>query len=380
MEAETHRTGLVPVLLEMLGDLPAIAERMATSIRRELPEYVAVPFAEHVSHVQEQQSHQIRALLERRLPDRDDLRRARELGRRRAAQGLPVQSVIGAFHVGNQELWQLLRERVRDDRLLTDVPEVMWKTVHQMTSALAAAHAEASRAMHARQITMRYRLFELLLDGSADEEAAEVAIGLGLGLEDQFLAACATSGPSSAYGLDALQRRLDRGRGTAYVGRVGRLVMVLGQATTAQDMIDALQAHAGADAVGIGLARAGLPGAVATLRDARWALAAAEPKGGVRFFERDWLQACLLAEQDRLRPLVERSMPTARANAHLTATVTAFVDADFSISATAQHLDLHANTVAYRLERWKALTGWDVRTFDGLLLSLLASWIVTSGP
>ena len=42
----------------------------------------------------------------------------------------------------------------------------------------------------------------------------------------------------------------------------------------------------------------------------------------------------------------------------------------FSVSAAARALHLHTNSLAYRLERWKQLTGWDFRTADGLLRSL----------
>lgn len=381
MIAESDRTELGRVLLEMLDDLPAVAERLTRSIRDELPEYVAVPFDEHVANIQEQQAHQLRALLERRLPDGHDLRRARDLGRRRAAQGLPVQSVIGAFHVGNRELWQVLRERAPDGTLLADVPELMWETVHLMTSALAAAHAEASRALHAHLITMRYRLFELLAGESAGEEAAEVALGLGLRPDGAFMAACAaapSSSPSSET-LDELQRSFDRLHGSAYVSRAGGVLMVLWQDMAATDVFDVLHKRGYLD-IGAGLCRHGLVGAAESLRDAHRALAAAQPRNGVRYFAHDWLRACLLAEKERLSPLVADRLPAVRANEHLAAAVVAFAESGFSVPAAAGALNLHSNTAAYRLDRWKTITGWDVRRFDELLLSLLAVWVVSAEP
>lgn len=378
MEQDGGWAGLAPVLLEMVDDLPAIADRLTVSIRDELPEYVAVPFDEHVANVQEQQSHQLRALLERRLPDKEDLRRARDLGRRRAAQGLPVESVIGAFHVGNRELWQVLLERAGNAPVLTDVPAFMWQTVHVMSSALAAAHAEASRALQAHQITMRYRLFGLLLEGTAEDEAAEMASGLGLRPDGAYVAACAIVPSSSVASLDELQRGFDRTRGVAYGSRVGGLVLVLSQDTPSTEVIAVLQQCGYGDAIGVGLTRQGLGGAAESLRDARRALAAAQPSNGVRYFERDWLQACLLAEQERLLPFVSEKLSAVRANEHLAAAVVAFAQGGFSVSAAAVTLSLHTNTAAYRLERWHVLTQWDVRRFDDLLLSLLAVWIVES--
>ena len=40
--------------------------------------------------------------------------------------------------------------------------------------------------------------------------------------------------------------------------------------------------------------------------------------------------------------------------------------------AGAESLDLHANTVKYRLSRWQEITGWDPRTLDGLMRSLIS--------
>jgi DNA-binding PucR family transcriptional regulator len=41
----------------------------------------------------------------------------------------------------------------------------------------------------------------------------------------------------------------------------------------------------------------------------------------------------------------------------------------FSVTATARTLNLHPNTVKYRLDRWTQLTGWDPRVLRGLLNS-----------
>jgi sugar diacid utilization regulator len=83
------------------------------------------------------------------------------------------------------------------------------------------------------------------------------------------------------------------------------------------------------------------------------------------------LQLVLLASADSVRGLIAEQ---ARALNDLTAaerattieTITAFAATDMSISQTARTLDLHPNTVRYRLARIAKLTGLDPRTFAGL--------------
>lgn len=56
----------------------------------------------------------------------------------------------------------------------------------------------------------------------------------------------------------------------------------------------------------------------------------------------------------------------------------AFAEADTSITHCARTSHLHANTVVYRLGRWRELTGWDPRTFSGLTRSIAACVLADS--
>ena len=54
----------------------------------------------------------------------------------------------------------------------------------------------------------------------------------------------------------------------------------------------------------------------------------------------------------------------------LTRTINEFADCNFNVKRTARHLDLHANTVYFRLNRIRELTGIDPRSYAGLSLLL----------
>jgi hypothetical protein len=56
----------------------------------------------------------------------------------------------------------------------------------------------------------------------------------------------------------------------------------------------------------------------------------------------------------------------------LSRTIRVFADCSFSVKQTAQRLGIHANTVYFRLNRIKKLTGVDPRTFSGASLFLTA--------
>jgi DNA-binding PucR family transcriptional regulator len=64
---------------------------------------------------------------------------------------------------------------------------------------------------------------------------------------------------------------------------------------------------------------------------------------------------------------------------HLAETVIAYARGGFSLSAPAKGLHLTANSVAYRLERWRSLTGWSPTQFDGLIASWAAIELADAG-
>jgi sugar diacid utilization regulator len=131
--------------------------------------------------------------------------------------------------------------------------------------------------------------------------------------------------------------------------------------------------------LGIGLRRSGLPGAALSVGDAGLALAVASAGRPVIRFADVWAEACLLSEASRLEPLVAAASGTASAHAHLAETVLAFAAADMSVARAADELHLHANSVTYRLQRWGRLTGWDPRTFDGLVRSVAVCRLTLRG-
>lgn len=123
---------------------------------------------------------------------------------------------------------------------------------------------------------------------------------------------------------------------------------------------------------GVGLPRPGFAGARSTVIDAFEAYRLSPQRGAPVRFADDWVAAALVAAGPRLDAPCEIALEVAERSPHLADAVLAFAAEGLSVVGAARALQVHANTVIYRLERWQTLTGWDARTFPGLSLSVAA--------
>ncbi|WP_326570488.1 helix-turn-helix domain-containing protein [Actinacidiphila glaucinigra] len=179
--------------------------------------------------------------------------------------------------------------------------------------------------------------------------------------------------------LTELRGRLNRRTGTARCANRGANMVAVVQGMPADTVIDAMRDLVPRLPIGTGLERRGLTGAAATILDAQAALALAGTGGPAVPFDGAWLAATLFPQADRLAPLLEPAVGPAASHPELALTVRGFADNGFSLTATGRALHLHPNTVKYRLNRWRELTGWDVHTWPGLSASLLGLGLAQAG-
>lgn len=338
-------------------------------------------------------------LAERRPPTKEQVTVRRELGSRRAMQGLPVDALIKAFHIGYREVWARLVAALPpgDDEATTNLltgATTVWQWVHEVTDALAAAHAATTRSLEARAVGARQRFVELLVAGDlGGKEARRLARSLGLAPSGRF-AVVVVRGATDELDAVELQRRLDEAPGQHAVAVRATLVIVVSQHATADDAEGEGRSDRGDDAeapqavaphavattcrevfpaaaIAVGATRDGLDGARNSLEDAEQSLAVTSD-GQVVEFEQVWLWATLFGAAERLEPLLEPGREVAEGHPHLAEAVRAFAASGFSVSEASRQLGLHANTVSYRLDRWYELTGWNPRSFAGLTRSVAA--------
>jgi hypothetical protein len=373
---DDHDPGFVETLCdEIAANSADMAKRIVDEIRAEQPSYWPVESAEHQEMVREQVLAVMDGLTSRRLPSPANVDKARALGGRRAEQGLPMEAVIGAYHIGCRELWSALltRARAEDPRQaehLLELVNLLFAWMRVLTGAAADGYGQAARAREQMRTRLGLQFLEALYGGQATAESTmRLARALDFDPYGEFQVICCPPDSCPVKNLDSFRERLRSGTGTfSAIARETALV-ILFQEIPASRIVELLEGRDGTVAAGVGLARPGLTGAAESLADAQRALRLAERQGGVVDFGTNWLTASLLSQIDRLQPLISTGQTVRQP--HLRDAVRAYAQHGFSIAAGAQELGIHPNTMKYRLDRWTELTGFDPRTLDGLLRSLL---------
>jgi hypothetical protein len=346
------------------------------AIRSEVDLYRScpVPREDLVTSVERNLEMLLLGIAERRGPTREEVQVRAVLGSRRAHQGLPVDALLAAYHVGYRDLWKRFLKYTDDDQvshLLLGAASTMWEWTHQVTDAIGRAYAETSHLLAVRAASVRHRFLELLLTGDIDADALRTVAGtLGYDVRGSFYAAVVVDAESDET-MPRFQAELNVLPGNHQAIPHGPRLVVVSQAgdpAVLQQTIVRLYPDA---VVGVGLTRPGLAGARLSVGDAERA-ADLSAAAGLNTFDDSWLWAVLLRESDRLDAFLERGRRAARENPSVAETVEAYAASGFCVSVAARRLHVHPNTATYRLDRWRELTGWNPRSFDGLVRSMAA--------
>jgi hypothetical protein len=341
-----------------------------------VPGYAAIPATQQILDVEYQLRTIIDALATHQSPGPEVVARARAIGIRRAELGLPLPDVVEAYHIGYAKIWNELQRRAKiagspsTEELLAEVAFV-WQWFHALTSTVAQAHFEETTARSTARAALMRRLLGLLrrrpIETSAGanllkelglDAGKDVVLAYGHGIAESEIAKIA----------DAVTTQDQPVRGAPDGGNT----VFIAQGYVPEDLVPALRRAGAGPGLGVGLARRGVAGAALSLLDAEDALRRALAIGEVVSFGDEWHLCALEPARERLTPLLARAVEVAELHPQLAATVRAFADCSFSISACSRRLHVHANSAKYRLDRWHSLTGWDPLTYEGLLRSMIA--------
>jgi sugar diacid utilization regulator len=313
-------------------------------------------------------------------------------GRRAAELGISVGRGIDLYLSAARRVWGELPAviRERDNKAVRAAAEAVLKVVDDAVAAFAEGHAEAGREMVRREENLRRELVEDLLRGDAHlSELVQRAEPFGLDLTRAHQVALAQPSerlPEIAAATTALERVvLDRfGDRDVLVATKDGLVVIL-----------ALAEATGAPSASAGLLRSGdlgkvVHGELSRLRRGRpWRVAVGRAHPGAYGIARSYQEAregLTMADRMHLdRPIVEtRDLLTYRVLARdqpalvdlihsvlnplgaarggaapLVETLAAYFECGCVATTAATTLHLSVRAVTYRLNRVKALTGFD---------------------
>jgi hypothetical protein len=349
---------------------PAITAR----IRAEVPGYEVLAMDRHALDVDRQIRNIVNGLVTGSVPSAAAIDHARGVGRQRAADGMALPDVIEAYHIAYREIWaEVLAEAQRADPPLTDalVSEVglLWLWFHRLSAAVAESHAAETQTRHSNRLTFEREFLDQLTERAPQNDS--VAADLGYQAGDEFSVAC-VAGLGARAEAERIGELLRGASQAAVCVYQESHAVVVAQHITAEQICAAVAAVRPTARIGFGIPRAGLSGARMSLLDAQAAVGRTTRAEPVVDFRRDWLMSSLNAIRPRFEDLLQPTLVMARKYPQLVQTVQAYVECRYSVSACARRLHIHPNSARYRLDRWMALTGWDVQTFNGMTASVIA--------
>jgi len=369
-EVTARLVELAPLLLGRLDDMN---DRMVEMLLSTEPAY-----REFASHSATELRTSTRAGIERGvrgliggLPRGASMAGAREVGRRRAAQGIPLEAVLRAYRYAGQVMWEGLLDAAQaagrgHDPLLLEVAGSIWRTNDIECGVVAESYREEQRRLAGVDEAARQHVLDGLLDGRGGDPtflrtASEL---LAVPLDGRLLAVVALPDPDGAAALaDPAGALLRRGVRSVWGTRSGAQVGVVALGSRRADEVQTWLAALAAGPVGVSDVVEGAAACAAAYRLAETA-ARTLPHGAPRVVTiDDRLPEALLSNSPEISsrlvgqtlggllelPDDERSV--------LLDTLGAFLAADGSPTRAADALYCHRNTVMHRLRRIETVTG-----------------------
>lgn len=361
--------------MRMQARLPELTGRVVEQILRVEPAYhevIDLSTEELFESVQGSLSQFIRKLVDPGAETFGYLNFLTEIGRRRVAQGLPLESLLRAFRIGARTIWEGLREEAAaaepgeapDSVALVEGATRIWELHEAVSARIATAYREAELAMLRRRERERHAVIDGLLEGRGKETsfARDAAFVLRLRLTGRYVVVVAEA-VHDAEPLPHVERALaSHGFSSAWRSGPPRTVGIvdLGDADL-RGLLHLLE-HISSGRVGISTTVACLGDLLQAHQLAEAALDSVPPGTSAVGLLGDRLPAALLAASPQISEVLVQQMlgglldidPDERKV--LLETVESYIDNGCSAKDTAVRIHCHRNTVLKRLRRFEELT------------------------
>jgi hypothetical protein len=330
-----------------------------------------------------------RILREGGKPSVDDLTEVRASAARRAEERIPLEAVLTAYHVGALVAWEALREEAQADEVaeMLGLATQVMAYIEAVTSAVAGAYLEERQAIYGEEREARRALAEALLSGVTSDALAQRAgyqLAPGYVVVSLFVATSPDEVDEGVEGVVASRRKLRRmekfvttgwNDALSLLGSSGGpvLIAVRGDNADAEyerlgDLMAGLSAAAGADVTAGVAYRPGLAGVPIAGGEAsevlRLATELRRPPG--LYVLDDVLLEYLVTRPSDAATRLAGVLTALDHGPELVETLQGYFDADLDRKKAATALNIHPNTLDYRLKRVSELTGLSAGSARGL--------------
>ncbi|KRV48213.1 hypothetical protein AQ490_25760 [Wenjunlia vitaminophila] len=319
---------------------------------------------------------------------------ASELGHARARQGVPLDSMLRAYHTGGQVLCLALMRWAAEEDLASSPSALLVDDVWNIVDLHCAAAVRTFRAAEAEagsgdgRVGAFGSLLDTLLNGESDPAFCS-AVARGLALPEHGRYAVVVERPAPGGGPVVAAELPGRVAGVRTIWRMhGECAIglaVLGE-TAPSALVDALPTAPGR-CTGVSLDVSGLSELGTARRLAELAARTVTSREGAACLADELPAALLVVRPDLAGELSQRTLAPVLAlepsdRDLLLATLKAWLDADGASSRAATALYCHRNTVLNRLRRLERLTRRSLsvpRDLVELSLALQAHELLSTG-
>ena len=363
----------------------AVLDRMLTRMVAEIPHYATLDrsgldsvrtiTAAYVEGC-------LQAAQERRGPSPSELSRMAESARLRARQGWPLSALLHGYRVAVGAWWDIVRSEIeqqpRDLTAVVELAAALLRYSDEAQSVVAESWSDEAELLAADEDRRHHRLMQSLMSGPR-ADASGPAERAGVELAGSYAVVLildpgnSRAHPRIAKALRALHLQPQ----VLAAPRPHDVLALWPQSATVRIEIErAIECMPGGSRLAVAVADPEVThGYAAALDEAAQVLAVTgRRRPGVHRLDDVPLQALVRQAGGRITEIVGGLLDPVREEDELRAsdlltTLRAYVDADASTRQAAAALHVHPNTVSYRLERVRALTGHDPRSLrDAVLL------------
>ncbi|MBD0691551.1 hypothetical protein BG452_35240, partial [Streptomyces sp. CBMA123] len=170
--------GGLPADQRLLGGVPDLATAVVAALLDRVPVYRRLPREQLSGELTRDTERRIRALahaVRTGLPaPAEEFTAVREVAARRAEEGLPLDAVLLAHHLGLEVCWEFLTRDAHagDAADLLLLNRLLLDQLRRATTAAGAGYLDGQRSAGDRSSTARQSLLTALLAGTPAEEAA----------------------------------------------------------------------------------------------------------------------------------------------------------------------------------------------------------------